>query len=454
MKKSKITGFKEVFWFSFVQTLKSKTFIVTTILTAIVMLVVLPLSSQSSAMGIEESKIERIVVKDDTEFSENKYSELNEMNNERYAKAIIEKSSKELEDLQNLLEESEDYNNAVIVHIGKSDTSYDIEIYKNSESSISETDILLFSEDLYETFNMIKAKNVGISEEQLEFLDMPIETEVSIKDVSESVVEDSDNKSSRAKTLDSTGAFFISMIMFMLLVMSGENIATSIVTEKSSKVIEYMLTSIKPLALIVGKALAAIATSLIQVAVIVICTVISFDISLSSGTAKETELQLESLGINQILDNFSVGGVLLAVIITILGFCIFTLFACLVSSTASRIEEIGETNMIYSVLLIAGLYLNMPLMMPGFGCSELYKNIMLLTPVTSPFITPIYLIFGELNIWMALGCIAIQIITLWMLVVFVSNVYETLIMYNGNRVKFKQLFSIFRSNIKGGVSHE
>ena len=51
----------------------------------------------------------------------------------------------------------------------------------------------------------------------------------------------------------------------MITIMASSKIATSIVMEKSSKVIEQLLISVKPLAIVVGKTLATLVAVLILV---------------------------------------------------------------------------------------------------------------------------------------------------------------------------------------------
>ena len=59
------------------------------------------------------------------------------------------------------------------------------------------------------------------------------------------------------------------MVVIFAISIGGGKVAEQIVTEKSSKVIEYIMTSIKPMALITGKVLASIATVLTMVAAVV-----------------------------------------------------------------------------------------------------------------------------------------------------------------------------------------
>lgn len=52
----------------------------------------------------------------------------------------------------------------------------------------------------------------------------------------------------------------------MFINMSGSQIALAIVTEKSTRVVEYLMINVRPMALIVGKIMASLTTVLIQFA--------------------------------------------------------------------------------------------------------------------------------------------------------------------------------------------
>ena len=54
------------------------------------------------------------------------------------------------------------------------------------------------------------------------------------------------------------------MIVTMIVSLSGGSIATSIVTEKTTRVVEYLMINVRPMALIVGKILASLVMVFVQ----------------------------------------------------------------------------------------------------------------------------------------------------------------------------------------------
>ena len=94
-----------------------------------------------------------------------------------------------------------------------------------------------------------------------------------------------------AKT--SKGNMLSSIVLFMLIFIYGQMVAQSIAQEKTSKVMELLLTSVRPLAIIIGKILAMGSLALIQFMMIIASGVLGIAVStpLSSsiiGSSEET----------------------------------------------------------------------------------------------------------------------------------------------------------------------
>ena len=86
---------------------------------------------------------------------------------------------------------------------------------------------------------------LGVDKEQRELLSAQIVTNVSHSDINGNVIENEDTSISSFEYYFLYALVFIGM---MICMMTGSQVATSVVVEKSSKVVEYLLTTIKPLA--------------------------------------------------------------------------------------------------------------------------------------------------------------------------------------------------------------
>ena len=67
----------------------------------------------------------------------------------------------------------------------------------------------------------------------------------------------------------------------------------------------------------------------------------------------------------------------------------------------------------------------------------------------SPFIVPASLFLGKMSVGLGLLSVGILLVTMVLLLYFVSGIYEYLIYYSGEPLKFKELIRLFRK--KGGA---
>ena len=110
-------------------------------------------------------------------------------------------------------------------------------------------------------FTNVRMEYLGISYEQLKLLQTPVVTKVTSTDLAGEELTD------ESSAISFSEYWFVYGILFFVLmatVLTGTQVATSIVTEKSNRVVEYLLISVKPLALMIGKVLAMMTAALIQ----------------------------------------------------------------------------------------------------------------------------------------------------------------------------------------------
>ncbi|MCR5608793.1 MAG: ABC transporter permease [Lachnospiraceae bacterium] len=428
--KNNLKGAMSVFAFSFTQTVKSKVFIVTTLLSIAIMIVCsVATSEESGIVGANKGNIKKLVINDSVPLPQEMYEGLKK----DYKDLEISFTEKTVEDFEEEAVDNEEYNDTVVAFVNFNHY-FDIQLYKNNSSDIGEIEMNQFADTFEEVFNDMKNANCNLTEEQKKLIDMPVSTKVTLISEEKDINNDSQAEASK---------FMFVIIVFMLLVMCGENIGTAIVTEKSSRVMEYILTSIKPLALVIGKVCSAVAATSIQIAAIVAGCTISNMYSKGSSDAVNAAA---NLSIGSLKIEGSPAEILLGVLVMIAGLAIFALLSCLVASTASKIEELAEVNRVYTFLVMAGYFGGFYFFTFGSGLSNAIKNVFYLIPITSVFVLPIDLLTGKAGIMIGALSVAVMLATLWLLFMFVSKVYETLILYNGQKIGFKQLVGIYKQN--------
>ena len=289
---------------------------------------------------------------------------------------------------------------------------------------------------------------IDVSEEELVSITAPVETKVLVASAEGEVdlEEDDDDKGI------SSGAYSVMlagiMIITMLISKSGSQIATSIVTEKSTKVIEYMMTNIRPMALIIGKMLSAVAVTLIQLAAIGVCYACSNLITgVMFGTAAGSqEIQEATGGIMSALGSLNVGTILLTLVLWMLGIVFYCVIAGLCGASASKLEELGEAMKVYQILMILGAYLGLGacmMMLSGKGGS--FLKLCCIFPLSAPFVGPASAIMGQVSIVYPLLGMLLLAVCCVVLFIFTAGVFEALIFYNGKTLKFKDVLALAKA---------
>ncbi|MDF2514246.1 MAG: ABC-type Na+ efflux pump permease component-like protein, partial [Herbinix sp.] len=225
-------------------------------------------------------------------------------------------------------------------------------------------------------------------------------------------------------------------------------------TEKSTRVVEYLLTSIKPLALMVGKILATLIAVLIQMISMVIMVFVSNLISGTLSAGNESTLMSEYLPKN-IFENINVFNIILCFLLVILAFIFYATLAGLAGATVSKMEELNEGLTLFTFTNIIGAYIAIGALgtLMGSGLNT-FVTFALLFPLSSPFILPGAIIIGKVSAPIIAAAIALQIVFILLLFKFVAAVYETLILHNGNTIKIKELMKISKLVRKGGNVNE
>lgn len=111
-----------------------------------------------------------------------------------------------------------------------------------------------------------------------------------------------------------------SIVVMILCLLSASFIIRCIVTEKDSKLIELLMVSVSPLALLLGKILAVMTYVLIMIAMMAIGFVLSYEISVEYLQMASLSTTLSQMGIDLSQLNLNWGTIVIALISLLLAF--------------------------------------------------------------------------------------------------------------------------------------
>lgn len=239
-----------------------------------------------------------------------------------------------------------------------------------------------------------------------------------------------------------------SILAMMVCLMSASYVIRAVVEEKDSRLVELLLVSVKPMALLAGKILAVMAFTFGWL----LAMLAGFGVScgLTAGLMGPGALQKQLSGLLAAVprvqeDLWQAAGVLLVLLVSLgLGYLTMSLIGGVAGACCSGMEEAGEATGPVMLLTMAGYLASCVVGAVPSGPVAVFST---LCPVVSIFCAPVQFAGGNVSIWLVLASWVIQAAVIWGLLTLASRVYAGLIVHRGSRVKLRELMSM----AKGGA---
>lgn len=239
-----------------------------------------------------------------------------------------------------------------------------------------------------------------------------------------------------------------SILAMILCLMSASYVIRAVVEEKDSRLVELLLVSVKPMALLAGKILAVMAFTFGWL----LAMLAGFGVScgLTAGLMGPGVLQKQLSGLLAAVprvqeDLWQATGVLLVLLVSLgLGYLTMSLIGGVAGACCSGMEEAGEATGPVMLLTMAGYLASCVVGAVPSGPVAVFST---LCPIVSIFCAPVQFAGGNVSFWLVLASWAIQAAVIWGLLTLASRVYAGLIVHRGSRVKLRELMSM----AKGGA---
>lgn len=445
MKKSDYSGFGQVFSYTLSQSLKAKSFIVTMIIMVLAIGVVFPVLNYKSSnkKGVEETKIETVYVNDSTGFLADAAEAVKD--NEVYKNVKFERETRNLEAFEKDLEASKKHDNIVylVADITEATGGFELKLYRDGQSNVSTDDASELGSILQEYVEDMKVDLSGVSAETLEMLKKPIVTDE---------VDSDDYLSDEHRDVigmnDYNVVYAFLMVSYMIICISAGMISSKVIEEKANRVVEYLMTNVRPMALILGKVCATACLASGQVALYAAVGFISNSVSSKIFGVQSSSALSQYISMDAV-KNISPLNAIIVVVLIALGILAFGLLSGLSAATVSKMEELGQASKGYMFVIIIGFIMGVVAseMMWTVGINAFVKVTYYL-PFTSVFVLPGAILIGKVKLWEIAIAITIELVFCFVVLKFVSLVYESVIVMNSGVVKTKQIIAIAKANSK------
>ncbi|WP_423409599.1 ABC transporter permease [Heyndrickxia sp. MSNUG] len=407
-----MNNFFIILFHTYLSKLKTKSFLVTTIITAVIMLALTNMTNIIDFFN-KDGSVEKIAVIDETgqvfvPLKEQMKAADNDIVLEEY-KGNANQAKKAVEDgsFKGLLEIS-------LNKEGLPAASY-------KAMSIADSAIAAdLQASLQQIKTMMASTQINIAPEQLEKLYAPVDFEKSAIEKGAKTEEELN----QARGL----VYVLLFIIYFAVILYANMIAMEVATEKSSRVMEILISSVSPIKQMFAKIIGVGLLSLTQLAVLLL--VGYFSIKQNLETMKGGFFDFFGF------ENVPASTIAYAVIFFILGYFLYATMAAFLGSLVSRIEDVQQMITPMTLLVVAGF------MMAMFGLGQPEAPFIKYTSFI-PFFSPMlmFLRVGMLNIpfWEVALSIAILVATIGFLAVFGARVYRGGVLMYGKSNSFKDI---------------
>ena len=244
----------------------------------------------------------------------------------------------------------------------------------------------------------------------------------------------------------SMGIGFLSgLLIYMFIFMYGTMVMRGVIEEKTSRIVEIVISSVKPFQLMMGKILGVSLVGLTQFILWIMLTIIlsiiaEFTILDSSNIANNLNTSQQSMILTEIT-NITGGINLIQIFFAFLFYFLagYLMYSSLFAAVGSAVDAEADTQQFIlpiTIPLIISFIIIQPIMENPDGSLAFWMSII---PLTSPVIMMVRIPFGVEN-WELLLSIGVLITSFLASTWLAGRIYRTGILMYGKKASYKELW--------------
>ena len=260
------------------------------------------------------------------------------------------------------------------------------------------------------------------------------------------------NGTGEEATMESTSSginyvlgLILGMMLYMLLILYGQMVLTSVVEEKSSRVIDVMVTSSTPFQIMMGKILGIALVALTQVAIWAVMVIAASKFLLplvfSAELVATNDMMMQSI-VGTLSDTGYLASLFGCLALYMVGG--FLLYAALYAAAGSAVDTVQEGQQ-YNTLIMMPIILAIMLMMTIFNDPNSPVAFWAsMVPFTSPIVMIARIPFG-IPWWQIVISLVVLYATYIGVVWFAARIFRVGIFMHGKRPSWRELWQWIRT---------
>lgn len=233
-------------------------------------------------------------------------------------------------------------------------------------------------------------------------------------------------------------AYFMGIILYMAILLYGINVMSSVLEEKTTRIVEVLVSSLKPFQLMLGKVIGVGAVSLFQFVIWGISGRLIF-------SQRARLLPADGQGAEQVFTvphvTLATGGIFLAYFIG--GFMLYSAMFAAVGAMSSNEQEARQAQQPVSMLLVLS-FISMFAMLNDPGST--FAVTLSMVPFTAPIAMPVRWAAGSLPLSEVALSLAILFASIIIVTWIAARIYRVGILMTGKRPNMKELVRWVRAS--------
>jgi ABC-2 type transport system permease protein len=218
-------------------------------------------------------------------------------------------------------------------------------------------------------------------------------------------------------------AFVAGILVYIAILLYGQLVAQGVVEEKTSRIVEILLTTIRPWQLMLGKVVGIGLIGLLQL-------VLTAVVGIGAGLALDTF---------DFPTSIATTAAVWALVWFLLGYLLYALLFAALGALVSRQEDVGGVTAPLMMAIILPYVLATSILPsdPDNGLMALLS----LVPFFSPVIMPMRVVLDVAPVWQNVVALVLTAALIAVLVWFAGRVYRNAVLRMGSRVKLTEALS-------------
>jgi ABC-2 type transport system permease protein len=221
------------------------------------------------------------------------------------------------------------------------------------------------------------------------------------------------------------GAYVLFFLMYMVIMLYGMNVARSIIEEKTSRVFEVMLATVKPGEMMAGKVIGVGSVGLTQVGIWMMAAVLLTATPLLThflGGGTHISLSAQQVGF--------------FIVYFLLGYLLYSSIAAALGAMTNSEQELQQLNM-FLVMPLAACMVALPLVLNS--PSSIYARILSLIPFCTPLLMYMRISVSPVPWYEIVASIVLMSLTIFAVLWIASRIYRVGILMYGKKPNLPEI---------------